>query len=812
MLDYSCSFMSEKESPALRRSLFIIVAAFVLMGIGYAFASPLFEVSDEVRHFAYIEHLAQGRGLIVQDPSNPGFYQQDGSQPPLYYALMTPIAQLTGIDDFRELAQFNPHSRLGFADATDNWNMLIHREGELAPPWQKTTLAVLLMRLMGVLMGAVTVLCVYGLTRELVISAPGAINSALKMAPVLAAALAAFTPMFLYISASVNNDTLVVMLSSLGLWLAAKAINQSGGPAPKQTALIGVVIGLAALTKASALGLAAVIPLFLLMAALARGKSIRQMFALAVAVGLPILLIAGWWYVRNQRVYQDFTGTWTQAVIDGLRDPPITILDALGEWTGFRQAYWGLFGGVNIPMTWWIYTFLDLFAALGFVGAAIYFFSPQRRREAKGREIKNEETRNKLAPNFSYFLSLISRNLRVSAVNLVWLMCAAALALNLASLIRWTMLTYASQGRLMFPSIGVISGFMAIGVAFVVSSLLNSNIGPLKEVRHRIGGIIYQPRFALAHIGQFALLAALAPLVFIMPAYARPPRGLTEAQLPADLVKTELRFGEGIRWMGYRVAADQQRAQPGDPLVVTLFWQAAKPITQNLSLGLRVFSQDGTELALRDTYPGGGMLPTSQWRAGEIIADRYAIPMLPTYTQASNLWLDVSAWDFETKQFLQTFDAAGKPTGRQKYLVAGLVGARAAPRADPSKGYFEKAQLAGANAVQDGPMLRLSVDWLVTGDLAEPYTTFVHVFNAQGEKVAQGDAPPRLSTRWWRKGDLIAGDVYTIDLPPALPPGAYMLKFGLYRPSDGARMPAFDAQGKAINDAAIAVDVRIGQK
>lgn len=783
--------------PALRVSLILVLIAFVLMGIEYAFASPLFEVSDEVRHFAYIEHLAQGKGLIAQDPSNPGFYEQDGSQPPLYYALMTPIAQLTGMDDFRALAQFNPHSRLGFADATDNWNMLIHRAGELAPPWQKTTLAVLLMRLAGVLMGAVTVFCAHGVAEELVRPALRALgaNKALEMAPVLAAALAAFTPMFLYISASVNNDTLVVMLSSLGVWLAARAINR--GATPGRAALAGVVMGLAALTKASALALVALAPLCLMLAAWARGRSVARALAVGVAAGLPIALIAGWWYVRNQVLYQDFTGTWVQAVIDGLREPPITLLDALGEWSGFRQAYWGLFGGVNIPMPWWIYTFLDAFAGLGFVGSVIYFFSPQRRRDTEKKEIRNEEIRNN------------PPRLRVSAVTLVWLLCGGVMALNLASLIRWTMLTYASQGRLMFPSIAIISSFMAIGVAFVAHGLLGWDAGFLRQARLRAREVIYQPRFALAHIGQFALLAGLAPLVFIAPAYARPPRGLSEAQLPADLARAELRYGSELRWIGYRVAPERQRLVAGEPLRVTLYWQATQAITRNLSLGLRLFSQTDAPLGVLDTYPGGGMLPTTHWQPGEIIADSYALRLPLTLTQAGNVWLDVSVWDFETKQFLKTFDGAGNPTGRQRYLAGGF--ATPQTQTPPTAGgYFEKARLANAQTAQSGRLLSFSLDWLVTGDVGESYTTFAHVFNTQGERVAQGDAPPRLATRWWRTGDVIRGDLYTMEMPPALPPGAYTLKFGLYRAGDGARMPAFDAQGRPVDDAALtlAVDLK----
>jgi hypothetical protein len=47
-----------------------------------------------------------------------------------------------------------------------------------------------------------------------------------------------------------------------------------------------------------------------------------------------------------------------------------------------------------------------------------------------------------------------------------------------------------------------------------------------------------------------------------------------------------------------------------------------------------------------------------------------------------------------------------------------------------------------------------------------------------------------------------------IPLPADLPPGEYTVKFGLYK-ADGTRMPAFDADGQPIPDAAISVPVTL---
>ncbi|HEY3342277.1 MAG TPA: glycosyltransferase family 39 protein, partial [Anaerolineae bacterium] len=229
-----------------RTALSAILIAFVIAGVLYGLSTPILDVSDEVRHYAMVEQLAQGLGLPVQNPAQHGFYEQEGSQPPLYYAAMALVALPFDRSDFMQLAQFNPHARLGRADATNNFNQLIHTPAE-AFPWRGTVLVVQILRLLGVLMGAVTVLCTYALAREL--TTPG-LPGLWFVAP-LAAALTAFNPMFVFISASVNNDTLAAMLSSLGLLLGVRAIRR--GLHWRSAAALGVVLGCAALAKSSAL-------------------------------------------------------------------------------------------------------------------------------------------------------------------------------------------------------------------------------------------------------------------------------------------------------------------------------------------------------------------------------------------------------------------------------------------------------------------------------------------------------------------------------------------------------------------------------
>ena len=160
--------------------LLVILFVYLVAGSLYATSAPLLDVSDEVRHYAMIEQLVQGKGLPIQDPVRNRditrqeqtehipllYYAQEGSQPPLYYALMAVVALPFNRGDWPAHVQPNPHALLGRADATSNWNQLLHTPDEFAP-LENTALVVMTIRFIGVLLGAVTVVCAYLIALEL---------------------------------------------------------------------------------------------------------------------------------------------------------------------------------------------------------------------------------------------------------------------------------------------------------------------------------------------------------------------------------------------------------------------------------------------------------------------------------------------------------------------------------------------------------------------------------------------------------------------------------------------------------------------
>ena len=86
--------------------------------------------------------------------------------------------------------------------------------------------------------------------------------------------------------------------------------------------------------------------------------------------------------------------------------------------------------------------------------------------------------------------------------------------------------------------------------------------------------------------------------------------------------------------------------------------------------------------------------------------------------------------------------------------------------------------------------LAATLTWRATRPPPADYHVFLHLLNAAGQIVAQSDGQPVHWTRptsTWPPDEAIA-DPYALSLPPDLPPGAYTLIGGLYRPDTGERL------------------------
>ncbi len=114
---------------------------------------------------------------------------------------------------------------------------------------------------------------------------------------------AAFLPMHIAIGSAVGNDALTNLLFSAVLYGASR-------DGMRKPLLMGILVGLALLTKATAILLLPVAILALVLEARANPSPLgrRDWFPTLRAIGMMLsvaLLIGGWWFIRNALLYND---------------------------------------------------------------------------------------------------------------------------------------------------------------------------------------------------------------------------------------------------------------------------------------------------------------------------------------------------------------------------------------------------------------------------------------------------------------------------------------------------------------------------
>ena len=433
---------------ASERAIYFLVALFVLLGALYSITTPIFEAGDELWHYPYVQWLARGNGLPVQDPTQKQLWEQEGGQPPLYYSLAAASTFWIDTSDMPERLWRNPFAKIGVPLAFGNKNLIVHTHAENFP-WQGTTLAVHLIRFLSLIFSAGTVFLTYKIAREILSrgfaataleSAPYASSPSSSLIPhpsslaLLAASFVAFNPMFLFISASVNNDALAALLATSVIYLMVRLVTR--GATNQRVFILGIIVAFAILTKVSNLALG-IVGMSVLAYCAWRTKNLVHFLLYTLYFLLPIVVLDAWWFARNYLLYNDplAFNVWLQ--IAGGR-PPQTLLGLFDEFQGFRISFWGNFGGVNVIAPEWVYTTLDFFTLLAVVGLVIGAW-------------------------------------RRALPALLWIP-ALHLAVVFIALIRWTLMTYASQGRLIFPAIAVVAILFAFGleqIAYRVSQIAN---------------------------------------------------------------------------------------------------------------------------------------------------------------------------------------------------------------------------------------------------------------------------------------------------------------------------------------------------
>lgn len=722
----------------------LILLLFVVLSLAYSVVNPLHEATDELRHYRFVRYIVTHGQLPVQGAEACRFQSH---HPPLFYALGA--AATFWIETGRDLCYTppeNPFWAYRYADVgVDNKNQYLHGSQE-AFPWQGEALAAHIIRALNVLIGAGTVWLTWATGR--------AVWPRRRALATGGVAFVAFNPMFLYMAGAINNDVAAAFSGAALLLATVYLLRDPRGLSRRRGLLLGALYGLALMSKFNMAALALLVAAAATYVAWQRGQWRRWLEMGLISAGVAGL-ISGWWFVRNQFLYGEPTGFRTVTELWGARDPLQSLPLALSELPHAWSTLWGRFGYGQIPLPDVVYDGLAWIVFAGLLG---------------------------------FVVALIRRRHKTPAS--VLLLLALDVVLLFAVLFNYMLVSPAgAMGRFFFPGLPALGLLTFYGLSHVADGVrqLARRLHRGREIGAADDGLPSgAPGLALlANAGMLALaLAAL--FAYLAPAYARPPTLAAGAPIPNEV---NANFSGLATLRGYRLSAGPLR--PGQPLDVQLYWEVTGRPPGNFLLFLHLIDESGTIVAQRDTHPGTGNLPTSQWQPGDRFVDSLRVYVPETaYTPAE---VTVSVGLYAPTYRLAIAGPQGVPWGDALTLGSlQLLPARELAPDDRDlpnpldKNFQNEVRLRGYSYGQrilaPGEELPVTLYWQRLGDPRLDYVLRLELLDEAGHLRAGIDSPLPLEA-WTSPG--IAAETYRLALPEDLAPDSYRVRLILLDPETG---------------------------
>lgn len=712
------------------RPLVTLLGLFAIISFLYSVTTPIFEAPDEKDHFRYINWLADGNEIphIIEDLAIVG---HEIGQPPLYYATVALFVAPIDRSDLETIAEDNPYWRKGAGP-----NVHYHTGAERFP-YKKSTLAVHVARLASIGMGMITIVSTYFIARHLI-----------PKHALWAAAFVAFTPQFAFLSGIINNDNLIITLSSLTL-LVLVGIVQIPHFSIWRYLLLGILWGGAILAKLSGIALGGVIVLGLLAVAW-KEKSWLRLWAGLPIISIGLLSVSGWWFWRNWNLY-GHPLAW-EALITA--NAGLVRAEALSWWKALRvstylhQSYWALFG-YGIPAPTIFYWFANGIAALAVIGIVIRVWQRKTPQPA----------------------------IIIIGILTGWLLIMTAALLN------WIrQLAATEQGRLIFPAIASITILFVWGLS----------------------ALPYQQWIKRITLGGLGIWAAVLPLMVIVPAFATPSLLSPSIVVPNS---QHVEFGSGIWLRGFEV--ENRSIESGQSLVIDLYWQAAQPIDESYTVSVHAVDAAGRAVAKLDTIPYNGRFPTPVWPQGQTFRDSYTLPPLAETAVPGQGSIIVKLYPWRQTEKMLPIAIDGNQIGTTllltEFKIKPVDDTVYQPSFTTNVTFGNTARLIGydASSTAANDIIPITLYWESIAADPIDYTVFVHLLDTNGNLVAQADSLPqngRFPTSIWEAGEIIA-DEHQFHLPEKLQAGEYAVIIGLYNPQNGARLQAQSDGNRVLNDA-----------
>lgn len=291
--------------------------------------------------------------------------------------------------------------------------------------------------------------------------------------------------------------------------------------------------------------------------------------------------------------------------------------------------------------------------------------------------------------------------------------------------------------------------------------------------------------------------------------FARAAAGRSSRDLAcAERGDCRVAFAGKLELLGYDLA-DEPKWRRTE---LRFYFRPLEPLPADTRLLLRIVSADG-ETAADTTVQAAPALfwyPPPAWRPGETVV----VSTLPLFLPAA--WAPAVAVEADGQRLPPQVGGPAAATAAGEAILGGWErqDGRLVPIGEPREAYPVAARFtargwsvrlthaAMRRAAAPGRRYALALRWASDeGPAPADYRVFVHLRNAAGRTIANGDATPtwfapRPVNRWSRPFALWSA--YGIPIPADAAPGQYTLVIGWYDPETGKRLATTGADGNEV--------------
>jgi len=154
---------------------------------------------------------------------------------------------------------------------------------------------------------------------------------------------------------------------------------------------------------------------------------------------------------------------------------------------------------------------------------------------------------------------------------------------------------------------------------------------------------------------------------------------LTPSAFLGRMTPINAHFDSKVELAGYRLTTDVASPQsgilttaPNTALRLTLYWRVLAPMETSYTIFTHLLDANGQLWAQKDNPPVRGSYPTTKWRVGETIVDKYDI-VIPPDVPVGQYELEVGLYDATTGQRLPLLDKTGQRQDERVLLSDRIV-------------------------------------------------------------------------------------------------------------------------------------------